>query len=67
MTLIEIGIMAGAIFFTSALTTSTGVGGGSLLLALMLQFMTPAAAIPIHGAMQTLHPMDGGFGCCAEI
>lgn len=53
MTSIEIGIMAGAIFFTSALTTSTGVGGGSLLLALMLQFMTPAAAIPIHGAMQT--------------
>ena len=53
MTSIEICIMAGAIFFTSALTTSTGVGGGSLLLALMLQFMTPAAAIPIHGAMQT--------------
>ena len=53
MSSIEIGIMAGAIFFTSALTTSTGVGGGSLLLALMLQFMTPAVAIPIHGAMQT--------------
>ena len=51
---IEIGILAGAIFFTSALTTSTGVGGGSLLLALMLQFMTPGAAIPIHGAMQTV-------------
>ncbi len=54
MTSIEIGILAGAIFFTSALTTSTGVGGGSMLLALMLQFMTPAAAIPIHGAMQTV-------------
>jgi len=53
VTPIEIGILAGAIFFTSALTTSTGVGGGSLLLALMLQFMTPAVAIPIHGAMQT--------------
>ena len=38
MTSIEIGILAGAIFFTSALTTSTGVGGGSMLLALMLQF-----------------------------
>ena len=44
--------MVGAIFFTSALTTATGAGGGSLLLALMLQFMAPAAAIPIHGAVQ---------------
>lgn len=44
--------MAGAIFFTSALTTATGGGGGSLLLALMLQFLTPAAAIPLHGAVQ---------------
>ncbi len=45
-------MMAGAIFFTCALTTSTGVGGGTLLLALMLQFMPPAAAIPVHGAVQ---------------
>ena len=45
--------MAGAIFFTCALTTSTGVGGGTLLLALMLQFMPPAAAIPVHGAVQS--------------
>ena len=46
--------MAGAIFFTSALTTATGVGGGSLLLALMLQFLTPGVAIPIHGALQSV-------------
>ena len=52
MAVFEVGIMVGAIFFTSALTTATGGGGGSLLLALMLQFMPPAAAIPIHGAVQ---------------
>ena len=46
-------MMAGAIFFTCTLTTSTGVGGGTLLLALMLQFMPPAAAIPVHGAVQS--------------
>ena len=46
-------MMVGAIFFTCTLTTSTGVGGGTLLLALMLQFMPPAAAIPVHGAVQS--------------
>lgn len=44
--------MAVTIFFTSALTTATGVGGGAILFALMLQFMPPAAAIPVHGAVQ---------------
>ncbi|PPR63677.1 MAG: hypothetical protein CFH10_00457 [Alphaproteobacteria bacterium MarineAlpha4_Bin2] len=45
--------MAGTIFFTSLLTTATGVGGGTLLMALMLQFMPPGVAIPVHGAIQT--------------
>ena len=45
--------MAVAIFFTSMLTTATGVGGGTLLIALMLQFMPPGVAIPVHGAVQS--------------
>ena len=45
--------MAGTIFFTSLLTTATGVGGGTLLMALMLQFMPPGVAIPVHGAIPT--------------
>ena len=44
--------MASGIFFTSMLTTATGVGGGTLLIALMLQFMPPGVAIPVHGAVQ---------------
>ncbi|MEE2688950.1 MAG: sulfite exporter TauE/SafE family protein [Pseudomonadota bacterium] len=50
---LDIAIMAAAIFFTSMLTTATGVGGGTLLIALMLQFMPPGVAIPVHGAVQT--------------
>jgi uncharacterized membrane protein YfcA len=39
-------------FCTSALTAVVGAGGGTALIALMLQIMTPAAAIPVHGAVQ---------------
>ena len=54
LTSFEIIVLAVAIFFTSGLTTATGVGGGVMMLALMLQFMAPSAAIPVHGAVQSL-------------
>ena len=54
MDLVDIAILTVAVFFTSALTTATGVGGGTILLALMLQIMPPAAAIPVHGAVQAV-------------
>lgn len=41
-----------AAFCTSALTAVVGAGGGTLLIALMLQALSPAAAIPVHGAVQ---------------
>lgn len=50
----DIASLTVAVFFTSALTTATGVGGGTILLALMLQIMPPAAAIPVHGAVQAV-------------
>lgn len=49
---LEIGLLAVAGFFTSALTAVVGAGGGTVLLALMLQIMPPAAAIPVHGVVQ---------------
>jgi len=52
VTPLETAIMATTVFFTSALTTATGVGGGAILFALMLQFMPPLVAIPVHGAVQ---------------
>ena len=39
-------------FFTSLMTSIAGAGGGTVLLAAMLQFMNPAAAIPVHGVIQ---------------
>lgn len=49
---LEVALLAIAGFFTSALTAVVGAGGGTVLLALMLQFMPPATAIPVHGVVQ---------------
>ena len=51
MQTIDVAIISIAAFFTSALTALAGAGGGTALMAIMLQFMTPAAAIPVHGAV----------------
>ena len=49
---IDIALLSAAAFCTSALTAVVGAGGGTALIALMLQIMSPAAAIPVHGAVQ---------------
>ena len=41
-----------ASFFTSALTASFGVGGGTVMILLMGMFVPVAALIPVHGAVQ---------------
>ena len=51
MQILDVAILSIAAFFTSALTAVAGAGGGAALMAIMLQFMTPAAAIPVHGAV----------------
>ena len=52
MSIFEISLLTAAAFCTSALTTVVGAGGGTALIALMLQVMSPAAAIPVHGVVQ---------------
>ena len=52
MSVFEIAFLAAAAFCTSALTAVVGAGGGTALIALMLQIIPPAAAIPVHGAVQ---------------
>ena len=52
MSPIEIALLSGAAFCTSALTAVVGAGGGTALIAIMLQLMSPAAAIPVHGVVQ---------------
>lgn len=39
-------------FFTSFLTAIAGLGGGVLLIAVMVLYMPPQDAIPIHGMVQ---------------
>ena len=52
MTVAEILLLTGTAFVTSALTAVVGAGGGTALIAVMLQLLSPAAAIPVHGAVQ---------------
>lgn len=52
MSTIEITLLSIAAFCTSALTAVVGAGGGTALIAIMLQLMTPAVAIPVHGIVQ---------------
>lgn len=48
----EFWFLAGLSFFTSLITASIGIGGGSLLLAVMAQILPVKAIIPVHGVVQ---------------
>jgi uncharacterized membrane protein YfcA len=49
---LSIALLAVAALLTSALTGVAGLGGGIILLAVMLAFFEPMAAIPLHAAVQ---------------
>lgn len=49
MTPLDIAFLSLAAVFTSAMTVVAGSGGGVVVIAILLQFMPPAAAIPVHG------------------
>ncbi len=52
MGIAELTILAGAAFLTSILSAIVGMAGGITLLAVMLLFLEPLAAIPLHGVVQ---------------
>ena len=52
MTTFDLIFLSACAFCTSALTAVVGAGGGTALIALMLQVVNPAAAIPVHGVVQ---------------
>jgi uncharacterized membrane protein YfcA len=52
MTAFDIAFLGLMAFFTSAMTSVVGSGGGTILIAILLQFMPPVAAIPVHGVVQ---------------
>lgn len=48
----ELSILAAAAFATSILSAVIGMAGGIVLLSVMLLFLEPLVAIPLHGAIQ---------------
>ena len=48
-------------FFTAMITSLAGAGGGTILLAYMLQFINPLVAIPIHGTVQLTSNITRAF------
>lgn len=48
----ELLVIGGAAFATAILSSIAGLGGGVILLMVIAQFVSPAMAIPIQGAIQ---------------
>ncbi len=49
---LAVGLLACAALLTSILSAILGMAGGITLLAVMLLFLEPLAAVPVHGAIQ---------------
>jgi len=49
---LDVGILAGVAFATSVLSAIVGMAGGITLLSVMLLYLDPLVAIPIHGVVQ---------------
>ena len=52
MDTLDLAVLGLAALVTSALTAVAGLGGGIILIAILLLYLEPVAAIPIHGAIQ---------------
>ena len=56
-------VLVSVAFATSAVTAITGIGGGILLISVMVQFMAPGVAVPVHGLVQLAsNASRAGFG-----
>ena len=51
---LTVGLLCSVAFASAALSAVVGLAGGTVLLAVMLLFFEPAAAIPLHGVIQLL-------------
>lgn len=48
----ELAVLSGMAFATSVLSAAVGMAGGITLLSVMLLYLEPLAAIPLHGVIQ---------------
>ena len=51
---VTVALLCGVAFATAMLSAMVGLAGGTVLLAVMLLFFEPAAAVPLHGVIQLL-------------
>ena len=51
---LTVALLCGVAFASAVLSAMVGLAGGSVLLAVMLLFFEPAAAIPLHGVIQLI-------------
>ncbi len=49
---LDLAVLGVAALLTSILTAVAGLGGGIILIAILLLYLEPLAAIPVHGAIQ---------------
>ncbi len=52
MTQLSVILLITTSFFTSMITASLGIGGGTVLLAIMAQVLPAKAIVPVHGVVQ---------------
>ncbi|MDH3212584.1 MAG: hypothetical protein OEM05_08875, partial [Myxococcales bacterium] len=52
MELFELSVLCAAALATSVLSAIVGMAGGITLLSVMLLFLEPLVAIPLHGVIQ---------------
>ncbi len=51
---LTVALLCGVAFASATLSATVGLAGGTVLLAVMLLFFEPAAAVPLHGVIQLL-------------
>ncbi len=61
MDVTEVIVISAAAGVGAALSSAIGLGGGVLLLAVMLGFMDPLEAVPIHAALQVMANGTRGY------
>lgn len=52
--MLDLALLSLVALLTSAMTAVVGFGGGVVMIVIMLMFMPPAVAIPVHGLVQVV-------------
>ncbi len=67
MDVVEVTVVVVAAGVGAALSSAIGLGGGVLLLAVMLGFMDPLEAVPIHAVLQVMANGSRGYVLRSDV